>query len=186
MAAIASGWNVIVRKKTLEDNNYNLRKVEIYPGTGPFKSVKRVENESWLSGEEPELLEQGAALSSTRVQFFHAVPFSTELGSAMLSGRVRLRPHHRSGDGAQGQAQTPGMKTTAYQSERDPGHLGQQQEKAVRRSAGAARVASGFRPAGPDRSRQGRDADAGRRVHLSVLGLRHTEGDAVQAGRLSE
>src|SRR5271166_129045 len=26
MAAIASGWNVIVRKKTLEDNNYNLRK----------------------------------------------------------------------------------------------------------------------------------------------------------------
>ena len=41
MSAIASGWNVIVRKKTLEDNNYNLRKVEIYPGTGPFKSVKR-------------------------------------------------------------------------------------------------------------------------------------------------
>ena len=28
MSAIASGWNVIVRKKTLEDNNYNLRKVE--------------------------------------------------------------------------------------------------------------------------------------------------------------
>ena len=38
MSAIASGWNVIVRKKTLEDNNYNLRKVEIYPGTGPFKA----------------------------------------------------------------------------------------------------------------------------------------------------
>src|SRR3954453_16517583 len=43
MAAIASGWNVIVRKKTLEDNNYNLRKVEVYPGTGPFRSVRRVE-----------------------------------------------------------------------------------------------------------------------------------------------
>src|SRR5690242_9874241 len=27
MSAFASGWNVIVRKKTLEDNNYNLRKV---------------------------------------------------------------------------------------------------------------------------------------------------------------
>ena len=27
MLALASGWNVIVRKKTLEDNNYNLRKV---------------------------------------------------------------------------------------------------------------------------------------------------------------
>src|SRR5476649_1672226 len=32
MSAIASGWNVIVRKKTLEDNNYNLRKVSNIPG----------------------------------------------------------------------------------------------------------------------------------------------------------
>src|ERR1700704_2680025 len=32
MSAIASGWNVIVRKKTLEDNNSNLREGEIYPG----------------------------------------------------------------------------------------------------------------------------------------------------------
>src|SRR6516164_9289246 len=31
MSAIASGWNVIVRKKTLEDNNYNLRKVMLAP-----------------------------------------------------------------------------------------------------------------------------------------------------------
>src|SRR5271170_5347176 len=48
MSSFASGWNVIFRKKTLEDNNYNLRKVEIFPGTGPFKSVKRVENEVWV------------------------------------------------------------------------------------------------------------------------------------------
>ena len=34
MSAFASGWNVIVRKKTLEDNNYNLRKLVTYPGTG--------------------------------------------------------------------------------------------------------------------------------------------------------
>src|SRR5882757_7308447 len=48
MSAIASGWNVIVRKKTLEDNNYNLRKVMLAPGTGPFKTVRRVENEVWV------------------------------------------------------------------------------------------------------------------------------------------
>src|SRR6202023_1611699 len=41
MSAIASGWNVIVSKKTLEGNHYNLRKVEVYPGTGPFKSKRR-------------------------------------------------------------------------------------------------------------------------------------------------
>jgi peptide/nickel transport system substrate-binding protein len=40
MLSLASGWNVIVRKKTLEDNNYNLRKLTIYPGTGPFRTVR--------------------------------------------------------------------------------------------------------------------------------------------------
>ena len=53
LAAIASGWNVIVRKKTLEDNNYNLRKVVVYPGTGPFRSVRRVENEIWVMEKNP-------------------------------------------------------------------------------------------------------------------------------------
>ena len=48
MSAIASGWNVIVRKKTLEDNHYDLRKVQVYPGTGPFRSVKYTDNEVWI------------------------------------------------------------------------------------------------------------------------------------------
>ncbi len=87
MSAIASGWNVIVRKKTLEDNNYNLRRVELYPGTGPFKSVKRVENESWLFEKNPNYWNKGLPYLD-EVQFFHALPFSTELGSAVLSGRV--------------------------------------------------------------------------------------------------
>jgi MarR-like DNA-binding transcriptional regulator SgrR of sgrS sRNA len=39
---------VIVRKKTLEDNHYDLRKVQVYPGTGPFRSVKYTENEVWI------------------------------------------------------------------------------------------------------------------------------------------
>ncbi len=53
MSAFASGWNVIVRQKTLEDNNYNLRKVVTYPGTGPFRSVRRVENEVWVMERNP-------------------------------------------------------------------------------------------------------------------------------------
>jgi len=87
MSAIASGWNVVVRKKTLEDNGYNLRKVELYPGTGPFKSVKRVENESWLMERNPSYWNKGLPYLDG-IQFFHALPFSTELGSAVLSGRV--------------------------------------------------------------------------------------------------
>ncbi|MGE5268622.1 MAG: ABC transporter substrate-binding protein [Thiohalocapsa sp.] len=87
MSAIASGWNVIVRKKTLEDNNFNLRKVEIYPGTGPFKSVKRVENESWQFEKNPTYWNKPLPYLDG-ITFYHALPFSTELGSAILSGRV--------------------------------------------------------------------------------------------------
>jgi ABC-type oligopeptide transport system substrate-binding subunit len=53
MSAFASGWNVIVRKKTLEDNQQNLRRVVDIPGTGPFKSKRRVENEVWVMERNP-------------------------------------------------------------------------------------------------------------------------------------
>jgi ABC-type transport system substrate-binding protein len=87
MSALASGWNVIVRKKTLEDNNYNLRKVEIYPGTGPFKSVRRVENEVWVFEKNKNYWNNPLPYLDG-IEFYHAVPFSTELGSSILSGRT--------------------------------------------------------------------------------------------------
>src|SRR5215831_18895856 len=40
MSGFASGWNVIVRKKTLEDNQYNLRRVVDIPGTCPNAKKK--------------------------------------------------------------------------------------------------------------------------------------------------
>src|SRR5437899_3655578 len=83
MSAIASGWNVIVRKKTLEDNNYNLRKIEVYPGTGPFRSVRRVENEVWVMEKNPNYWNKGLPYLDG-VEFYHVLPFSTELGSAGL------------------------------------------------------------------------------------------------------
>jgi peptide/nickel transport system substrate-binding protein len=53
MSAFASGWNVIFSKKTLEENNYDLRKVFHIPGTGPFKTQRRVENEVWVMERNP-------------------------------------------------------------------------------------------------------------------------------------
>ena len=87
MSALASGWNVILRKKTLEDNSYNLRKVEIYPGTGPFRSVKRVENERWIMEKNKSYWNKGLPYLDG-VEFYHVLPFSPEMGSAILSGRV--------------------------------------------------------------------------------------------------
>ena len=87
MGAIASGWNGIVRKKTLEDNQYNLRRVADIPGTGPFKSKRRVENEVWVMEKNPNYWNKGLPYLDG-VEFYHALPFSPELGSALLSGRV--------------------------------------------------------------------------------------------------
>jgi peptide/nickel transport system substrate-binding protein len=87
MSAFASGWNVIVRKKTLEDNQYNLRRVVDIPGTGPFKSKRRVENEVWVMERNEKYWNQGLPYLDG-IEFYHGLPFSPELGSAVLSGRT--------------------------------------------------------------------------------------------------
>jgi ABC-type transport system substrate-binding protein len=112
MSAIASGWNVIVRKKTLEDNNYNLRKVEIFPGTGPFKSVKRVENEVWVMEKNKNYWNNPLPYLDG-IEFYHALPFSTELGSSILSGRtdyIRITDPVT----ARKAAETPGLATAQF------------------------------------------------------------------------
>jgi len=112
MSAIASGWNVIVRKKTLEDNNYNLRKVVTYPGTGPYRSVRRVENEIWVMEKNPNYWNKGLPYLDG-IEFYHVLPFSPEMASAILAGRV---DYVRATDPAtvrKAQA-TPGMSTATY------------------------------------------------------------------------
>ena len=87
MSGFASGWNVIVRKKTLEDNQYNLRRVVDIPGTGPFKSKRRVENEVWVMERNANYWNKEVPYLDG-IEFYHGVPFSPELGSAVLSGRT--------------------------------------------------------------------------------------------------
>lgn len=87
MGAIASGWNGIVRKKTLDDNNYNLRKTLDVPGTGPFQSVRRVEQEVWEMKRNANYWNDELPYLDG-VEFYHGLPFSPELGSALLSGRI--------------------------------------------------------------------------------------------------
>jgi peptide/nickel transport system substrate-binding protein len=87
MSAFASGWNVVFRQKTLEDNAYNLRKVMDIPGTGPFRSKRRVENEVWAMEANKDYWNKGLPLLDG-IEFYNLIPFSTELGSSVLSGRV--------------------------------------------------------------------------------------------------
>jgi peptide/nickel transport system substrate-binding protein len=112
MAAIASGWNVIVRKQTLEDNGYNLRKVLNIPGTGPFRSVKYVENETRIMERNPNYWNKGLPYLDG-IQFYSLIPFSPDLGSAILSNRI---DYGRIVDPvtARKAKSTPGMSTTAF------------------------------------------------------------------------
>ena len=60
LAAFASGWNIIVRKKTLEDNQCNLRQVDELPGTGPFQASARGEDkEVWVMEKNPNYWNKG-------------------------------------------------------------------------------------------------------------------------------
>jgi peptide/nickel transport system substrate-binding protein len=112
MAAFASGWNTIVRKKTLEDNGYNLRRVVDIPGTGPYKSKRRVENEVWVMEKNDKYWNKGLPYLDG-IEFYHALPFSAELGSAILSNRV---DYARICDPvtARKAAATPGMSTLNF------------------------------------------------------------------------
>ena len=112
MSSFASGWNVIVRKQTLEDNNYNLRKVMDIPGTGPFKSKRRIENEIWVMEANKDYWNQGLPLLDG-IEFYNLIPFSPELGSSVLAGRV---DYARICDpvSARKAKATPGMSTARF------------------------------------------------------------------------
>ena len=87
LGAFASGWNVIVRKKILEDNNYNLRQVLYTPGTGPFRHVKRVDKEVWVMERNPDYWNEGLPYLDG-IEFYHFEPFSSPLGAALFTGRI--------------------------------------------------------------------------------------------------
>jgi ABC-type transport system substrate-binding protein len=87
MSAFASGWNVIFSKKTLEDNHYDLRRVFPIPGTGPFKTKRRVENEVWTMERNQDYWNKGLPYLDG-FEVYNLLPFSPEIGSAILSGRV--------------------------------------------------------------------------------------------------
>jgi peptide/nickel transport system substrate-binding protein len=112
MAAIASGWNGIVRKQTLEENNYNLRKLVNIPGTGPFKTVRRVENEVWVVERNKAYWNQGLPYLDG-IEFYNLIPFSPELGAAILSNRVDYARIVDPVTARKAKA-TPGMSTTAF------------------------------------------------------------------------
>jgi peptide/nickel transport system substrate-binding protein len=88
LRAIASGFNVIVRKNTLEEHNYDLRRVPVYPGTGPFRHkslepgvVRKLErNPDYWNPELPYL---------DGIEVYH-LEFGPKTGAACLAHTIDL------------------------------------------------------------------------------------------------
>ena len=87
LGAFASGWNIIVRKKTLDDNGGNLRQVMAYPGTGPFRHGSRKDKEVWIMEKNPSYWNKGLPYLD-KLEVYHMPPFSAELGSSFLAGKL--------------------------------------------------------------------------------------------------
>lgn len=87
LGAFASGWNIIVRKQTLEEHNYSLRQVEAFPGTGPFKHVKRVDKEVWIMEKNPNYWNKGLPYLD-RLEIYHLAPWSPDVAASLLGGKL--------------------------------------------------------------------------------------------------
>src|SRR6476659_9179700 len=66
---------------------YDLRKVFNIPGTGPYKTQRRVENEIWVMERNQNYWNKGLPYLDG-LEVYHLLPFSPGLGAAILSGRV--------------------------------------------------------------------------------------------------
>jgi ABC-type transport system substrate-binding protein len=114
LRGIAAGFNVIMRKKTLEENNYDLRRVPVYPGTGPFRHkslepgiVRKLERNPdywnpvlpYLDGIEIYHLDvgpkTGAACLAHTIDFCWAIDTISEQKAKNIRGlhTARIYPH---------------------------------------------------------------------------------------------
>lgn len=57
--AIGMEWNRILQKKTLEDNNFDLKTVQDPPGTGPYVFDDHIFGEKWVHKKNPNYFRDG-------------------------------------------------------------------------------------------------------------------------------
>ena len=93
-----------------------------FPGTGPFKSKRRVENEVWVMEKNPNYWNKGLPYLDG-IEFYHAPAVLARAGLGRPVGPRRLCAHRRSGHGAQGQGDARHVvaPTTTRASSRPPG-----------------------------------------------------------------
>jgi peptide/nickel transport system substrate-binding protein len=87
LQSIASGFNVIVRKQTLDDSGSDLRKIPDYPGTGPFRYVSHIDAEEWRTEKFPDYWNPELPYLDG-INTFHICAFCQQLVAAFIANQI--------------------------------------------------------------------------------------------------
>lgn len=79
---------VIFSKKTLEENNYDLREVQVAPGTGAFRFVEYLTAEKWTMERNPAYWDQELPYVDV-LEYLH-VPAWSDRGTAVLTDQADM------------------------------------------------------------------------------------------------
>ncbi|MCC7371888.1 MAG: ABC transporter substrate-binding protein [Chloroflexi bacterium] len=86
LEALATGWSVILSKKSLEANKNDLRRVADYPGTGPYKYVEFKPRDKWVFEKNPNYWNKEVPYVDRMERL--SIPEGKDRGTAVLSGQI--------------------------------------------------------------------------------------------------
>jgi peptide/nickel transport system substrate-binding protein len=91
LEALATGWSVVLQKASLDANNGDLRTVQNYPGTGPYKFSAQETGVKWVVERNPDYWNPELPYldSIERIQ----IPVQKDRGTAVLTGDVDFADH---------------------------------------------------------------------------------------------
>jgi peptide/nickel transport system substrate-binding protein len=86
LEALATGWSVILSKKTLDDNKGDLRRIPNYAGTGPYKFGAFTPRDKWVVEKNPDYWNKDLPYVD-RIERI-SIQEAKDRGTAVLTGQV--------------------------------------------------------------------------------------------------
>ncbi len=91
LEALATGWSVILSKKALDENKGDLRRVENYPGTGPYKFAEFKPREKWVMERNPDYWNKEVPYVD-RIERI-SIQLANDRGTAVLTNQLDFADH---------------------------------------------------------------------------------------------
>src|SRR4051794_38196945 len=86
LEALATGWSVVLSKKSLEANKGDLRRVPDYPGTGPYKFKEFIPRDKWALEKNPDYWNKELPYVDRMERI--SIEQAKDRGTAVLTGQV--------------------------------------------------------------------------------------------------